>query len=174
MIFIKKVAKWKHTVYKYLVNEQWVFYSYEDFQAKYNTRLTFIHYYGMINAIPATLKNALSVNMTPSINLNLVRITKKTGVFKIIYTDLVNKKQAFPEKSYQKIKVQFNIEITKNDFLTLFQNIYKITLSSKLREFQYRLLNSAPVTNKDLYKWALKTMTPVPSAIWRLKQLCIY
>ena len=68
--------------------------------------------------------------MTPSINLNLVRIKKKTGVSKTIYTDLVNKKQAFPEKSYQKIKVQLNIEITKDDFLTLFQNIYKITLSS--------------------------------------------
>ena len=48
-------------------------------------------------------------------------------------TDLVNKKQAFPEISYQKIKVQFNIETTKDDFLILFQNIYKITLSSKLR-----------------------------------------
>ena len=156
VIFIKELQNKNILYIRNLVNEQGVFYSYEDFQAKYNTRLTFIHYYGMINAIPATFKNALTVNMTPSINLNLVRITKKTGVSKIIYTDLVNKKQAFPEKSYQKIKVQFNIEITKDDFLIRFQNIYKITLSSKLREFQYRLLNSALVTNKDLYKWGLK------------------
>ena len=156
VIFIKELQNKNILYIRNLVNEQGAFYSYEDFQAKYNTRLTFIHYYGMINAIPATFKNALSVNMTPSINLNLVRIKKKTGVSKTIYTDLVNKKQAFPEKSYQKIKVQLNIEITKDDFLTLFQNIYKITLSSKLREFQYRLLNSALITNKDLYKWGLK------------------
>ena len=94
VIFIKELQN-KNILYIWnLVNEQGVFYSYEYFQAKYNTRLTFIHCYGMINAISATFKNALFVNMTPSINLNLVRITK-TGVSKIIYTDLVNKKQAF-------------------------------------------------------------------------------
>ena len=77
VIFIKELQNKNIMYIRNLINEQGAFYSYDDFQAKYITRLTFIHYYGIINAIPATLKNALSVNMNPSINLNLVRITKK-------------------------------------------------------------------------------------------------
>ena len=84
-MFIKELQNKNILYIRNLVNEQGAFYSYEDLQAKYNTRLTFIHYNGMINAISATFKNALSVNMTPLINLNLLRITKIRSIQNHLY-----------------------------------------------------------------------------------------
>ena len=36
-----------------------------------------------------------------------------------------------------------------------FQNMYKITYSTKLRDFQYRLLLNKIITNTKLHAWAL-------------------
>ena len=37
-------------------------------------------------------------------------------------------------------------------------NVSKLTLSTKLRSFQYRLINFALTTNRELYRWKMKAL----------------
>ena len=47
------------------------------------------------------------------------------------------------------------IEISEEEYLTLFSLIYQSTKMYKLQEFQYKILNSAVVTNIKLKKWGI-------------------
>ena len=63
--------------------------------------------------------------------------------------------KSFPEKIYQKWKIKLNIDISKNDFLNLFNTMYSRTKSTKLRNFQYRVLHSTLVTNEKFSMWGI-------------------
>ena len=43
----------------------------------------------------------------------------------------------------------------KNDFLNLFNTMYSCTKSTKLRDFEYRVLHSALVTDDKLSMWGI-------------------
>ena len=48
-----------------------------------------------------------------------------------------------------------NATLPQDTFSCYFQNIHKCTISTKLRDFQYRLLNQAVITNTHLFKWKI-------------------
>ena len=48
-----------------------------------------------------------------------------------------------------------HFNVTLEDFLRCFDNLYKITNVTKLRDFQYRLLHKRIPTNKELKKWGI-------------------
>ena len=59
--------------------------------------------------------------------------------------------------TYTRWQVNMHTELSYKEFLKLFKNIYVITNHSKLRSFQYRMLNLAIVTNVDLHRWKIKS-----------------
>lgn len=155
VIFFKELYEKKILYIKDLMDEEKNFYSYEVFQSRYSTKLTFLHYYGIIKATKLVIKsNPSTVDKPPSSSLK--KLTEMKSVSKEIYITLLNKREMYPSKAYTKIKRHLNLDISKDTFLVLFNNIYITTSSTKLREFQYRLLNSAIVTNQNLMKWGIK------------------
>ena len=61
----------------------------------------------------------------------------------------------FPHKAKEKWATDLNATLPQDTFSCYFQNIHKCTISTKLRDFQYRLLNQAVITNTHLFKWKI-------------------
>ena len=72
------------------------------------------------------------------------------NIVKCINDTYINEMKSFHEKTYQKWKIKLNIDISKTDFLNLVNTMYLCTKSPKLRDFQYRVLDSTLVTNEKL------------------------
>ena len=76
---------------------------------------------------------------------------KKLSSTSAIYNHLIDSPYLVNE---QKIKWEDNLQkpMDNKTFCGFFENIKQITLCTKLRSFQYRLLNGAILTNKRLFK----------------------
>ena len=82
-------------------------------------------------------------------------VEHKERVVKYIYDKKIECKKYFPEKAYQKIRTLFESEISKENFLNYFNVAYEATTANKLREFQYRILQSILTTNITLKAWKM-------------------
>lgn len=69
-------------------------------------------------------------------------------VYKALHTNVY-----LLQSKWQKWETTFNIQIWPNEFLRLFNYVWLVTKNSKLRSFQYKLLNHAVVTNIKLKLW---------------------
>ena len=78
---------------------------------------------------------------------------RKGKVAKLIYKTKIERNKYFPEKAHLKIKTIFGIEISKELFLHYFTIAEAATTYNKLREFQYRILQSIVTTNITLKSW---------------------
>ena len=58
--------------------------------------------------------------------------------------------------NYIRWQVHIRMNMPYDQFLRLFQNVKHLSNTTKLRSFQYRLLNLAIVTNMQLKKWNIK------------------
>ena len=92
--------------------------SFSDFQRKYEARLTFLHYLGLLCAIPSRYKELLGQTFPKQIKSKLEKIIQcKQKVTKLVYDNMIKDTDAFPTKAYQKHKSELNIELSKEDFL---------------------------------------------------------
>ena len=77
------------------------------------------------------------------------------NVSSITYGTLISREQASVQKKC-KWEQYLNTDITMKEFLKYFERISFITNHSKLRSFQYLLLQNALVTNKTLKQYKIK------------------
>ena len=95
-------------------------------------------------------------------NTTIDRVTldnlNKTNSNYIIYDYLLGKKYLNDElQKYAKCwSMQTQENITLEEYLKLFSNLYKIMDVVKLRDFQYRLLLGKIFTNDILFRWGKK------------------
>ena len=133
--------------------------TFTEFQVMHRTRISFLNYYSLIHAIPNRYKENLTYTEISDEELLPTKLKKilkcPQKLVKCIYDTYINEMKSFPEKTYQKWKIKLNIDISKNDFLTLFSTMYACTKSTKLRDFQYRVLHSTLVTNDKLSMWGI-------------------
>ena len=73
-----------------------------------------------------------------------------------VYTELIEKDEIFPQKVYEKQQLTLNTTFSQEDFLELFKVSNTATLSTKLKDFLYRILHGALITNSRLFKWKIK------------------
>lgn len=145
----------KNVIYiKDLHNQNGKFYSYIDFQNIYNTKITFLHYYGILHAIPSIYKQNASKEAKQQSNINKILATEK--VAKFVYRELVLSNSCFPEKAYEKLKEMLSSDFSRETYLAAFLSLHRCTQSTKLRDFQFRLLHNALVTNVSLKKWGIR------------------
>ena len=52
--------------------------------------------------------------------------------------------------------------MTDEEFLNALHEIKKVTISAKLRDFQFRLSHKRIPTNKELARWKIKTSDQCP------------
>ena len=81
---------------------------------------------------------------------------KEEKIAQFVYGELIKRDEVYPEKAYEKNKISYNANINKDSFIELFSIACSCTNSPKLREFQYRLLHNAIITNIQLKNWKIK------------------
>ena len=130
--------------------------SFSDFQAKYKTRLMFLHYLGLLGAIPNRYKELLAQKISKPKTPKLTMLIQcKQKVTKLVYDNMIEETHVFPIKVYQKHKPELDTELSKEDYLNLFLNRLLSTASTKPRDIQFRILHHTLITNETLLKWGV-------------------
>ena len=141
-----------------LLDENREFYKLNEFNMKFNCSINFLYYLGLIHSIPnhynTGIKNTVQTVSIESSKIDVLMQTKK--VSRKVYSDLAKKCASFPEKSYQFFSQTLNININKDLFISFFGLMYESTRSTKLRNFQFRLLHNSIITNIQLKSWNIK------------------
>ncbi len=153
-VFYKKCHNNGMTCIRDILNENKSFMSYPEIVTKFGNVITFTQYYGILEAIPVIWKRTIRNDQGDHIDVSssfFEYFKKKLTCTSAIYNYLIDSPYLVNE---QKVKWENNLQKPMDNkfFCSLFENIKGITLCTKLRSFQYRLLNNAILTNKRLFK----------------------
>ena len=144
----------------HLVNDDNVFYTLEHLIEKYNISTSFLEYCTLILAIPKDWKEILvknNINCEENENCYLV-YKKYPSIMKPIYFNLNHDPLLFAEIMFKWAKKQDeDFMIDMEGIQKAISNINKISILSKLRSFQYKLLCKALTTNIHLQKYKIKS-----------------
>lgn len=106
----------------------------------------------MISAIPRSWTNS---NLSREFNLTLYDYVRDSGkISNKIYSILIDDKNKMIRRKNRWERL-LTIQIDLPEFLKAFDNIYKHTICTKFRDFQYRLLCGIIPTNRKLYLWKI-------------------
>ena len=131
--------------------------SHEKLQEKFSLSVPFTQYYGIQSAIRKYLRN-----LDPSYETGTEDLFNYYSKFpkpaKIIYFQMKSNDELLLD-AYLKSKQVWGLknEYTFDEFSRAVTQINKLTVITKLRSFQYRLLHSAILTNIRLYYMKIKT-----------------
>jgi len=140
---------------KDLFNERGTMLGYEDFVAKYNTKVNFVDFYSMTHSLKHEWKanvnfdRLVDVVDNPGKNL-IIKITKNKKVCRQVYSDLIQK-QRVRDKCEEKWYAQAVCN-TEEDWKNLYSIPFNVTIESRLRSFQYQILKRSLVTNRFLFR----------------------
>ena len=73
----------------------------------------------------------------------------------MVYNDLINLPCIFMDAYNNRCKM---LNLTVKEYEQVIKNYACITISTKLRDFQYRFLLKRILTNKELCKWGIKSL----------------
>lgn len=126
--------------------------SYAQLRTKFGNIMTWFEHYQLINALLILWKRTLATNNT----LNVIRgiPMQPNYAARDIYSSLIMDSTNAANKC-SKWQSLLHIDLELEDFHALFENIYKLTIATKYRDFQFRLLHHAIVTNRQLFLWGL-------------------
>ncbi len=154
-VFYKKCHSKGMTYVKDIINENERFMSYPEIIDKFGNVITFTEYYGILQSIPQSwkrdLRNVQNNQEGDDCSTFFDFFQRKLGHTSAIYDYLIDSPYLVNE---QKIIWEDRLQKPMDNkfFCKLFENIKHITLCTKLRSFQFRLLNNAILTNKRLFK----------------------
>lgn len=128
--------------------------TYPQLCQRFGNALTWFEYMQVVDAIPLNWKRKLQIEGVSwsfkGHNVNHIKgITAK-----FVYSQLIDNVKPLVRK-VQKWERMLNCQLEIEEFCKFFVNTYTLTISSKLRDFQYRLLNHAIITNRHLFLWKL-------------------
>lgn len=86
---------------------------------------------------------------------NFERLSNETKISKIVYEKLISESCSI-DKVRQKWQNRLAVVIDEKEFSNLFKAITKVTINTKLRDFQYRFLHNNIVTNFHLKIWKIR------------------
>ena len=154
VVFIETLYKQGVLKVGHLKKEDDSLLSYEEFLVKFpGTRIHFLQYLSIINAMPINYKNQLLVAHPKKSAIEFYLKVKK--VPKKFYNTSIDKPDFFPSRAFERHARQLpNLEkdILKNSL----EIMYTCTRSTKLRDFQYRLIHMTLTTNKEAFHYFKK------------------
>ena len=133
------------------------FYTFDEFRLKYPLiRINFLQYYSIINAIPDTYKShTRTTDPKKSAFESFLSVKKVSRKF---YNLTIDKIDFFPIRAFERHSrhlVNLQRETLKNSL----EIMYTCTQSTKLRDFQYRLIHMTLTTNKEAFHYFKKVPT---------------
>lgn len=106
-------------------------------------KIIFLAYHRTIKAIPRSWKDILQLNEP-----NFVKIThQKTKPAKFAFVSLRRKLPSTLDSLFTIWSIDLNEKLSVKEISTYFKRIIQITLCTKLRYFQYRIVSKALSTN---------------------------
>ena len=140
---------------KHLRNSDENFLTLAEFRNKYNIKVQPLVYCGIISALKTLWK---TFNLTDHSNESSgyenysTKLIKAKKASRMAYDKLITEKSTAPTVSQQKWIEDCNLHQNKITWSTAYQLAHKITKSTKLREFQFKLLHRKIPTNTYLTK----------------------
>ena len=128
------------------------FLEYKEFCEKFDYEGPFLNYYAIISAIPKEYKQKIGKSKNIYSRENPVINLESTHFSRYMYK-LAQEKVSYIDKGRIKWQMELGREILINEWEKIRYNTFKITLITKLRYFQYRMLSSKIVTNVHRAKW---------------------
>ena len=130
----------------------------EQLRNKCNVNLNYLQYLSIKAAIPKEWIKILNSNLKISDQCQEMQkvIMKMDNVSKKAYNYMLDKVKNRDDRFRFKWEQILQRDVPDSVWKLSFQRIKQITLSTKLRSFQYRLLNMAIITNKHLKMWKIK------------------
>ena len=132
------------------------FLTHSEFQEKYHITTPFTKFYGVISAVKKVEISKNECDNESQNNFNFYKSMAKPA--KLIYSKIKSDETAL-QNTYNKFLKSWGIEQKECNyerFINTVTKINKITISSKLRSFQYRLISTAILTNIRLYHMGIK------------------
>ena len=130
---------------------------YNEFILRWPGTLNWLTYNSMLSAIPKRWINIMiNDNVTPNdFEYNYDKLLNRPKITRIVYNQIT--------ENPNNVKDAYNVwnkilewKLDASAFEQSFQNIYKATISTQLRDFQYRLLWNRIPMNDKLYRWKIK------------------
>ena len=143
-----------------LLGQDGSFLSVDDFNIKYGLNVNFIMYYGILSAIPNGWKQILNADIidevtNETLESNLKKVSKQLKVPKYVYHILLKKQVESQIQVIIKWQTELNIDIEEEEWFQFFNISHKASISSQIREFQFKFLHRCIYTNDRLFKWKL-------------------
>lgn len=136
--------------------------SYQDFCNINGQLVNFLEYYKILHAIPTAWKYIIKMNVpsaTQSQNTWRDRFfNTKLPLSKFCYGELLNGVSVSNEGICAAWQVDLNTQLSTKDIALYFKRIRLITLCTKLRYFQYRVLCRKITTNVLVSKWDINVL----------------
>ena len=129
------------------------FYTYQEFAQAYKIH-NFIQYNVLLKAIPKEWKMQLNkTNDFEQVEFNPMQIIlEKTKITRELYWLLINR-IPHEDKALSKWNHRFNNDINNDQWQKIRIDTFKISIETKLRYFQYRLISDKLTTNLLRAKW---------------------
>ena len=128
---------------------------FNDFINKYGIRTDFLTYYGICAAVPPEWKIKMSTEkLVAPYNIyteNFYHLLNKSKPNRFFYWKLLNEKSTFPVNILNKWKGSFP-NIGKHDLQTAFVIPYKVSVETKIRNFQFKFIHRILPNNSLLFK----------------------
>ena len=152
----------------------------EELMAKYPSVATWLDYQRLLQAIPNKWKRELTTSGKDDVQeeykYDMLRKIRKPA--RTMYRALTSKPNLYL-LSYNKWIETGDIVMTTEQYKKAFTSVGAVTISTKLRDFQYRLLHKKIPTNKELYRWNIKNSPNCekcnePDSITHTLYNCVY
>ena len=132
--------------------------SFQEFDQRYPDMLNWLDFCQLTSSIPALWKNIIANNIyndgdSDPNSFDYVMECAKPGNF--IYKSLINRMDVLEKYYLRSISGANNISCDYQDYEYAFKKLWRIADSTKLRDFQYRLLLGKIPCNAELFHWHL-------------------
>ena len=143
---------------KDLLNSEMKIMSWDELNEKFPTAVNWLEYETLLRAIPQKWKNIINNHELDEEQyehkFNLLK--KSTKITSKVYRELTFN----PNQLWDTINAwnaHLAEEISKKQLKKSFMDCKAVTISTKLRDFQFRLLHKRLPTNRELYRWRVKS-----------------
>lgn len=130
----------------------------QQLQQKFNYGVSWFLYRQLLAALPTkwreTMSDAVLGPDVQNITTKYDYLYNETKISALVYSELISDETILDTRR-NIWEVRLNKEIDNKEFMECFQNIYKTTICTKFRNFQWRLLHNIIYTNHILYIWKL-------------------
>ena len=135
-------------------------YTYDKLKEKYNCTLNFMDYASLMNCLPKEWKTLLlEVNvgdMEDNHRSHVCKLLEAKKTCNMVYWKLLQK-DAYKPICIEKWTMELNEIYDESKWSSIFELPFKVCRDTKLRSFQWKIVNRSLITNKQLHRFGFRS-----------------